>query len=154
MQEIYSLDFSRDGQFLVSGSGDKSAKIWNIETGTCVFDLKIEDFVMGDSGPIDAGITSVARESAEVVRRPGRYANLFSGTVSPDSRLVAAGSLDTIVRVWDTATGHQVERLKGHKDSVYRYVFLIIPSCALQITTLSPQRRLLTGWSMPRIRFA
>jgi glucose repression regulatory protein TUP1 len=71
MQEIYSLDFSRDGQFLVSGSGDKSAKIWNIETGTRVFDLKIEDFVMGDSGPIDAGITSVAREFAEVVRRPG-----------------------------------------------------------------------------------
>jgi len=103
MQEIYSLDFSRDGQFLVSGSGDKSAKIWNIETGTCVFDLKIEDFVMGDSGPIDAGITSVA--------------------LSPDSRLVAAGSLDTIVRVWDTASGHQVERLKGHKDSVYSVAF-------------------------------
>ncbi len=62
VQEIYSLDFSRDGQFLVSGSGDKTAKIWNIETGTCVFDLKIDDFVMGDTGPIDAGITSVARE--------------------------------------------------------------------------------------------
>lgn len=103
MQEIYSLDFSRDGQFLVSGSGDKTAKIWNIETGTCVFDLKIDDFVMGDTGPIDAGITSVA--------------------LSPDSRLVAAGSLDTIVRVWDTATGQQVERLKGHKDSVYSVAF-------------------------------
>lgn len=43
--------------------------------------------------------------------------------VSPDSRLVAAGSLDTIVRVWDTATGQQVERLRGHKDSVYSVAF-------------------------------
>jgi WD40 repeat protein len=61
-QEIYSLDFSRDGQFLVSGSGDKSARIWDINSGHCVFDLKIEDVVLGEAGPIDAGITSVARE--------------------------------------------------------------------------------------------
>ncbi|KAJ9108607.1 hypothetical protein QFC19_002324 [Naganishia cerealis] len=103
-QEIYSLDFSRDGQFLVSGSGDKSARIWDITSGHCVFDLRIEDTVVGENGqPIDAGITSVA--------------------LSPDSRLVAAGSLDTIVRVWDTRTGQQVERLRGHKDSVYSVAF-------------------------------
>ncbi len=123
VQEIYSLDFSRDGQFLVSGSGDKTAKIWNIETGACVFDLKIEDFVMGDAGAIDAGITSVARGC----RRMGISVIVLTWachTVSPDSRLVAAGSLDTIVRVWDTSTGKQVDRLKGHKDSVYRCVRL------------------------------
>jgi hypothetical protein len=63
MQEIYSLDFSRDGRFLVSGSGDKSARVWDIEKGTCVFDLRIEDFLHNEHGPIDAGITSVARKS-------------------------------------------------------------------------------------------
>lgn len=62
MQEIYSLDFSRDGRFLVSGSGDKSARIWDIEKGVCVFDLRIEDFIHNEHGPIDAGITSVACE--------------------------------------------------------------------------------------------
>ena len=62
MQEIYSLDFSRDGRFLVSGSGDKSARVWDIEKGTCVFDLRIEDFLHNEHGPIDAGITSVARK--------------------------------------------------------------------------------------------
>lgn len=62
MQEIYSLDFSRDGRFLVSGSGDKSARVWDIEKGACVFDLRIEDFIHNEHGPIDAGITSVARE--------------------------------------------------------------------------------------------
>jgi glucose repression regulatory protein TUP1 len=63
MQEIYSLDFSRDGRYLVSGSGDKSARVWDIEKGTCVFDLRIEDFIHNEHGPIDAGITSVACES-------------------------------------------------------------------------------------------
>ncbi|WWD18901.1 hypothetical protein CI109_103357 [Kwoniella shandongensis] len=103
MQEIYSLDFSRDGRFLVSGSGDKSARIWDIEKGICVFDLRIEDFIHNEHGPIDAGITSVA--------------------LSPDGKLVAAGSLDTMVRVWNVTTGQQVERLKGHKDSVYSVAF-------------------------------
>jgi glucose repression regulatory protein TUP1 len=43
--------------------------------------------------------------------------------VSPDGKLVAAGSLDTMVRVWNVQTGQQVERLKGHKDSVYSVAF-------------------------------
>ena len=46
--------------------------------------------------------------------------------LSPDSRYVAAGSLDKSVRVWDTATGFLVERLEGepgHKDSVYSVAF-------------------------------
>ncbi|ORX38718.1 WD40-repeat-containing domain protein [Kockovaella imperatae] len=103
MQEIYSLDFSRDGRFLVSGSGDKSARVWDIEKGQCVVDLRIEDFIHNEHGPIDAGITSVA--------------------LSPDGKLVAAGSLDTMVRVWNVQTGQQVERLKGHKDSVYSVAF-------------------------------
>jgi general transcriptional corepressor TUP1 len=102
-QEIYSLDFSADGRHLVSGSGDKSARIWDIETGSCIFDLKVDDFVMGENGPADAGLTSVA--------------------VSPDGRTVAAGSLDAVVRVWDAQTGKQLARLAGHSDSVYSVAF-------------------------------
>jgi general transcriptional corepressor TUP1 len=52
---------------------------------------------------VDAGVTSVC--------------------ISPDGNLVAAGSLDTIVRIWDVHTGQLVERLKGHKDSVYSVAF-------------------------------
>jgi general transcriptional corepressor TUP1 len=43
--------------------------------------------------------------------------------MSPDGRLVAAGSIDTIVRIWDVNTGQLVERLQGHKDSVYSVAF-------------------------------
>lgn len=52
---------------------------------------------------IDAGVTSVA--------------------ISPDGRWVAAGSLDMVVRIWDSSTGLLVERLRGHKDSVYSVAF-------------------------------
>ncbi len=46
--------------------------------------------------------------------------------ISPDTRYVAAGSLDKSVRVWDISTGYLVERLEGpdgHKDSVYSVAF-------------------------------
>jgi hypothetical protein len=51
----------------------------------------------------DAGVTSVA--------------------ISPNGQLVAAGSLDAIVRIWDVATGGLLERLRGHRDSVYSVAF-------------------------------
>jgi glucose repression regulatory protein TUP1 len=56
-----------------------------------------------DSLNSDAGVTSVA--------------------ISPDGQLVAAGSLDTVIRIWDVATGMLIELLRGHRDSVYSVAF-------------------------------
>lgn len=95
--DIYSLDYSKCGNYIVSGSGDKKAKIWNLEKKECVYTLGNEEV-----GPKD-GVTSVA--------------------FSPDGRLVAAGSLDRIVRVWDAHTGYFLERYEGHHDSVYSVAF-------------------------------
>ncbi|CAG8826844.1 18941_t:CDS:2, partial [Racocetra persica] len=97
-QDIYSLDFSRDGRLIVSGSGDKTARVWDMVTGDLLYKLSIDE-----PSQKDAGVTSVA--------------------ISPDGYYVAAGSLDKIVRVWDARTGYLLERLEGHKDSVYSVAF-------------------------------
>ena len=98
-QEVYSLDFSLDGRLLVSGSGDKTARIWDMIDGTSKV-LTIND---GGSRYNDHGVTSVA--------------------ISPNGQFVAAGSLDTIVRIWDVTTAQLVESLRGHTDSVYSVTF-------------------------------
>jgi glucose repression regulatory protein TUP1 len=98
-QKIYSLDFSQDGQLIVSGSGDNMARIWSMDS-TSPKVLAINDH---DSSNTDVGVTSVA--------------------ISPNGQLVAAGGLDAIVSIWDTATASLLERLRGHRDSVYSVAF-------------------------------
>lgn len=56
-----------------------------------------------DSLNNDAGVTSVA--------------------ISPNGQFVASGSLDTVVRIWDVQSGMLLERLRGHRDSVYSVAF-------------------------------
>jgi len=68
-------------------------------SGEMLFKLSIDE-----ASQKDAGVTSVAISP-------------------PDGQYVAAGSLDKIVRVWDARSGYLLERLEGHKDSVYSVAF-------------------------------
>jgi len=107
-QDIYSLDWSKDGKIIVSGSGDRTVKIWNMDTRSCILTMMNENdptMINGnDTQMKDSGVTSVA--------------------ISPiDGLCVAAGSLDKIVRLWDTRTGQLLERFDGHTDSVYSVAF-------------------------------
>ncbi len=94
--DIYSVDASANSHFIISGSGDKKAKLWSLETGKLLSTLGEE------YGPTD-GITSVS--------------------VSPTSQHVAAGSLDKVVRVWDVESSRLVRQFEGHRDSVYSVAF-------------------------------
>jgi len=105
-EEIYSLDFSRDGRYIVSGSGDKTMRIWDMTDQSCRT-VVISDTDSHTHAPAglkdDGGVTSVA--------------------ISPDGTLVAAGSLDSVIRIWDVTSGALLERLRGHEDSVYSVAF-------------------------------
>ena len=104
-QEIYSLDFSRDGRYIVSGSGDKTMRIWdmNDQSGRIVVISDTTAVPAPGQPESDGGVTSVA--------------------ISPDGTLVAAGSLDCSIRIWDVTSGALVKRLRGHEDSVYSVAF-------------------------------
>ena len=68
---VYSVTFSSDGRLIVSGSGDRTVRVWDMSDGSSKT-LAITD--MPDN--VDAGVTSVA--------------------ISSNGWLVAAGSLDTV----------------------------------------------------------
>jgi len=46
-----------------------------------------------------------------------------SVSFSPDGKLIASGSRDNTIDLWDVETGKEIRRLKGHGGSVYSVVF-------------------------------
>jgi serine/threonine protein kinase len=85
---VLTVAAAPDGRHVVSGSRDKTLRMWDLATGKQVRRLR---------GHKDA-VTSVA--------------------VTPDGKYVVSGSWDNTVRLWDLATGQEVRRFTGHADWV------------------------------------
>ena len=90
-QEVYSLVFSWDGRLIVSGSGDRTARIWDVTDGSSMV-LKITD--VPDN--VDAGVISVA--------------------ISLDGQLVATGGYDTVRQSPNRSL--DVSRIQFHRSYV------------------------------------
>jgi small GTP-binding protein len=85
---VWSVALSGDGRRAVSGSDDKTVRVWDVETSRC---LKVME------GHTD-GVESVA--------------------LSGDGRRAVSGSDDKTVRVWDVETSRCLKVMEGHTDSV------------------------------------
>jgi WD40 repeat protein len=90
---VRSVVFSADGKTLASGSWDKTAKIWNVDSGEEKASLK------GHTGPI------------------------MSVAFSADAKSLATGSIDKTVKLWNVANQEERFTLIGHAHSVYSVVF-------------------------------
>ncbi len=85
---VYSVAFSPDGQRIVTGSDDKTARVWNARTGQLLVELQDHT----------SSVNSVA--------------------YSPDGQRIVTGSFDNTARVWDARTGQSLVELQGHTRSV------------------------------------
>lgn len=59
----------------------------------------------------------------ELVMQTGHSMRVDALAFSPDGRLVASGSADNTVRLWDAATGRELRRLAGHTNYVRAVAF-------------------------------
>ena len=88
--DVTSLAFSLDGASLVSGSNNKTLKLWDVQTGGV-----IKTFC-------------------------GHANNVCSTSISPDCTMIASGSWDHKIHLWDVQTGecsHIIEQ-NGYVDHV------------------------------------
>lgn len=74
-----------------------------------------------DSPRKAAASTAAARP--ELVMQTGHAMRVDALAFSPDGRLVASGSADNTVRLWDAATGRELRRLAGHTNYVRAVAF-------------------------------
>jgi len=80
--EVKSVTFSSDGKSLVSGSSDKTVKLWDVQTGGVV-----ATFI-------------------------GHTSSVFSVSISVDHTTIATGSYDKTLRLWDIQTGECLHVMK------------------------------------------
>ncbi|KAM3082705.1 hypothetical protein ACMFMF_002359 [Clarireedia jacksonii] len=94
-KSVNSVAFSPDGKQVVSGSSDRTVRLWDTATGQQIL-------------PVLEGHTS----------------SVYSVAFSPDGKQVVSGSLDRTVRLWDTATGQQIlPALEGHTSNISSVAF-------------------------------
>jgi hypothetical protein len=134
----YGGALSPDGRRVVTGSADKTTRIWDITTGRPVgqplvgHDDLIAAVAMSPdgrriaTGSVDKTIRLWDGETGAPVGQPGRghEAIVQSVAFSPDGRIVASGSDDQTIRLWDANTGLQVGKpLSGHTREIRSVAF-------------------------------
>ena len=130
--DVWAVAFSSDGKYLVTGSKDKTARLWDLATGQIirVFSGDTIEFGAVAFSPDGKYLITAGGEQeengqshgppmgcrqwsdAQGLLRAHRHRE-FRG-FSPDGKyIVTAGSTDKTVRIWDVATGQTLHVLSG-----------------------------------------
>jgi WD40 repeat protein/ABC-type dipeptide/oligopeptide/nickel transport system ATPase subunit len=96
---MFSMDISPDGRLLATGNIQKEIKIWDLRS--CQIDP-----------PADLS------ERVALTTLRGHTALASSLKFSPDGNLLASGSSDRSVRLWDTRSWHELSLWQGYSNSI------------------------------------
>ena len=107
---IWAIAFSSDGALIASGSDDKTVKLWDVE----------EAWISNDSAKSSANFISLPLEEE---KDKGHEHWVRSLAFSPDGQILASGSEDKTIKLWDVKTGKYLNTFKGHDDKIRSVAF-------------------------------
>ena len=129
-EPIKTAVFSPDGQRILTGSDDKTARLWNAATGEPIgppmqHTNPVRSVAFSPDGEIlltDSGGPAARLWNAKTCEPIGQPLE-HQGTVrfacfSPDGRVVMTGSEDQTVRFWDPSTGQAFGTTLKHQGAV------------------------------------
>ncbi len=129
---VASADLSPDGRLLVTGSWDRSAKIWDVSTGKAIRKLDgvhqgfVNSVEFSPNGKLiltasDDGTARVWDVASGEVTEPifqGHSGRVLSARFSADGSKVLTTSGDKTAKIWDASTGKILTTLSGHRWGV------------------------------------
>jgi glucose repression regulatory protein TUP1 len=141
-QDIYSLDFARNGRIIASGSGDRTVRLWDLELNKQVLHLTIDDGVTTvaispdnrfvAAGSLDKSVRVWDTHTGQLVvsleGETGHTDSVYSVAFAPSGDRLVSGSLDETIKMWElttpsrmipgTPSGKCVRTFEGHKVSI------------------------------------
>ncbi|MFN6481215.1 WD40 repeat domain-containing protein [Nostoc sp. DedQUE07] len=87
---VNAVAITPDGKTAVSGSNDRTLKVWDLQTG----------------------------KEMEISPLTGHNDSVRAVAIAPDGKTAVSGSQDSTLKVWDLQTGKEISTLTDHNDSV------------------------------------
>ncbi len=127
---ITSVAYSPDGNTVLTGSGDNSARLWNPNTGEQLHILQGHTSYITSLAYSPDGKTVITGSWDETARLwdvetgeplhilQGHTGYISSVAFSPDGKTVITGSWDESARLWDVETGEPLHILQGHTGDI------------------------------------
>lgn len=127
-EKVYSLAFSPDAQILVSGGQDNAIRLWDVKTAEnmMVWELphsSTNDVVFSPDGAVLAAVHQgdYAVTLWDVATRETRFllkmARPSGAAFNPDGTLLAVGSSNDALQLWQVASGEKLAGLELEGDT-------------------------------------
>jgi WD40 repeat protein len=103
---MFSMDFSPDGRLLAAGNSHKEVKIWDVSP----------DRVASSTAILEPPADLAAKVAIATLH--GHEALASTCKFSPDGKLLATGSSERTVRLWDTHSWHELSLWQGFTNTI------------------------------------
>ena len=127
---LTSVDVSKDGEWLLTGSIDKTARLWSVATGMQIGEISGTDqavncavFGFQDRYVVTVGDDNVLRTWQTKNQQPkvtltGHTDRITQIASSPVANILVSVSLDTTARIWDIERELEVSILRDHSAPI------------------------------------
>ena len=127
--DILSIALSPDNKYALTGSYDKTARLWDLTTGETIKIFYHTNWVESVAFSSDSryALTGSWDMAARLWDIPtgqllysltGHSSFVIAVAFSPDCKYALTGSWDNTARLWDLGTGQTIKTLKGHTKLV------------------------------------